>query len=163
MLKLLLAGGMSLSAALSGVFITAPSENKVNTPYLDPVGIVTACYGHTGPDVKNKSHYTDEECLDLLMKDLGKAEEDVEKVIHVPLNTYQKAALIDFDYNVGVTNFRKSTMAKLFNQGNYTEGCKQLVSWVYAGKKKLPGLETRRDLELQFCLGKVEILNVIPK
>ena len=160
MLAALLAGGISLSAALSGVFITGPSEGLQHVPYKDPVGIATTCYGHTGSVQMKK--YTYEECLNLLVKDLGESEKDVESVIHVPLNVYQKAALDDFDYNVGITKFRKSHMAELFNQGKYTEGCKQLVNWVYAGKKKLPGLEKRRDLEMKFCLGELEITNVSP-
>jgi len=160
MLAYLLAGGLSLSAAVSGVFLTAPSEGMKTTPYLDPVGIATTCLGHTGPDVKMGKQYTVSECLDLFAEDLGEAEEDVDAVIKVPLNTYQKAALIDFAFNYGRTKFRNSTMADLFNQGRYTEGCRQLVNWVYAGKKKLPGLEIRRDKELQFCLGTLEIENV---
>jgi len=160
MLAYLLAGGMSLSAAISGVFLTAPSEGLKTTAYLDPVGIATTCYGHTGPEVKVGKVYTHTECLNLFAEDLGKAEEDVDAVIHVPLNPYQKAGLIDFAFNIGRTKFSTSQMAKLFNQGKYIEGCRQLVNWVYAGKKKLPGLEVRRQGELGFCLGTTEIEDV---
>jgi len=155
MLAALLAGGVSLSAALSGVFITGPSEGLQHVPYKDVTGVVTTCYGHTG-SVQNKK-YSYDDCLDLMVKDLGKADKDVSSVIHVPLNTYQRAALIDFDYNEGVGNLRKSTMAKLFNQGKYTEGCAQLMSWVYANGHKYKGLENRRNLELQWCLGEVNV------
>jgi len=157
MLTTLLAGGVSLSAALSGVFITGPSEGLRHAPYKDPVGISTTCYGHTGKIVKGT--YTKQECLDLMIKDLTQADKDVSAVIKKPLNVYQRAALIDFDYNVGITNFRHSTMVKLFNEGKYTDGCNQLVRWVYANDKKLAGLEKRRSLELQWCLGNVEISN----
>lgn len=160
MLAALLAGGLSLSAALSGVFLTAPSEGMHNQVYIDPVGIATACLGHTGPEVKVGQKYTDLECLNTFTKDLGEAEEDVDASIHVPLNVYQKAALIDFAFNLGRHKLQTSSMAKLFNQGQYTEGCKQLVAWVYAGKKKLPGLEIRRQKELGFCLGTTEIEDV---
>lgn len=160
MLAGLLAGGLSLSAALSGVFLTAPSEGEKTNAYLDPVDIATACFGHTGPDVKLGNTYSHLECLNLFQKDLGEAEEDVDASIHVPLNVYQKAALIDFAFNLGRHKLQTSSMAKLFNQGQYTEGCKQLVAWVYAGKKKLPGLEIRRQKELGFCLGTTEIEDV---
>lgn len=157
MLALLLAGGLSLSAAVSGVFLTAPSEGKVNHSYADPVGILTACYGHTGKDVKPNTTYSDAECLAWLISDLSKEEKDVEEIIHVPLNLYQKAALDDFVHNLGRTNLATSKMARMFNARDYKGGCEQLVRWVYAGSKKLPGLETRRRLEMQWCLGEVEI------
>lgn len=157
MLAALLAGGISLSAAISGVFLTAPSEGLHNETYLDPVGIATTCLGHTGPDVKMGQVRTHAECLNLFAKDLDQAEEDVDATIHVPLNTYQKAALIDFAFNMGRPKLQSSTMAKLFNSGKYTEGCRQLIAWVYAGKKKLPGLEIRRQKDMDFCLGTVEV------
>lgn len=157
MLKLLLAGGLSLSAALSGVFLTGPSESKVNKSYNDPVGILTACYGHTGVDVKPNTIYTDAQCLEWLISDLTKEEQDVDDAIHVPLNLYQRAALDDFDHNVGKTKFTNSTLVKYFNEGNTQAGCEQLVRWVYAGGKKLPGLEARRRLEMSWCLGEVEV------
>lgn len=163
MLGLLLAGGLSLSAALSGVFLTGPHEGKVNTSYNDPVGILTACYGHTGSDVKPNTTYTDLECMEWLISDLRKEEKDVEETIHVPLNLYQKAALDDFVHNIGPTKFKSSTMVKMFNAGDYKGGCEQLVRWVYAGNKKLPGLEKRRNLEMQWCLGNVEVEGVFTK
>jgi len=158
MLGALLAGGLSIAAALSGVFITGPSEGLRTTPYKDVRGVATTCFGHTG-SVENRK-YTYDECLDLMIKDLSQADKDVSSVIRVPLNIYQRAALIDFDYNLGVNKLRQSTIAKLFNEGRYTEGCNKLVDWVYAGKQKLAGLEKRRNLELQWCLGQVEIRGV---
>lgn len=159
MLTTLLAGGVSLAAAVSGVFITGPSEGLKHVPYKDVTGVATTCFGHTG-SIENKK-YTYDECLDLMVKDLSKADKDVSSVIHVPLNVYQRASLIDFDYNVGYTNFSKSTMVKMFNEGKYVEGCNQLMRWVYADGHKYKGLEKRRNLELQWCLGKVEIDNGI--
>lgn len=159
MIGLLLAGGLSLSAALSGVFLTIPSEGKVNTSYHDPVGILTACYGHTGKDVRPDTTYDDAQCLYWLISDLSYEKKDVDSVIKVPLNLYQEAALIDFTHTVGVTKLRTSTMAKKFNNGDYIGGCKELVRWVYAGggKVKLKGLEVRRDKEMQWCLGNITV------
>ncbi len=160
MLALLLAGGLSLSASLSGVFLTGPSESKQNTSYVDPVGITTACYGHTGSDVELGKTYSDTQCLVWLISDLAEEEQTVNEFVKVPLNLYQRAALDDFVHNVGRTKFAKSTMVKLFNKGDYKGGCEQLTRWVYAGGKKLPGLEVRRQKELQWCLSGVEVEGV---
>jgi lysozyme len=61
---------------------------------------------------------------------------------------------------VGEGNLTSSTVAKDFNQKQYDAGCDQLLSWVYAKKKKLKGLEERRKLERQMCLGQTELSNV---
>lgn len=154
MLGILLAGGMSLASALGGAYLVAPSEGNVGGAYVDPVGIVSSCYGHTGTDIKKGSTYTEHECIVQLMGDLGEADDAVDMVIKVPLTYYQKAALISFTYNVGVGNLRKSTLAKKFNAGDYVGGCNAMTKWVYADGKKLNGLVARREKEKDFCLGK---------
>lgn len=154
-----LAAGLSLSAAFSAAFLTAPSEGLSNTVYVDPAGPPTVCYGHTGPDVKiGDRYYTNAECVALLLKDLGDAEIQVKKYVTVPLNLYQTTALDDFVYNEGAARLKKSTMRKKFNAGDYKGGCQELTRWVLANGKKLKGLERRRDKELAFCLGQIEVV-----
>jgi lysozyme len=152
--------GVSAAAIISGVFLVAPSEGYHTTTYLDPVAIITSCYGHTGNDLEKGQVFTDEECLDQFAKDLQEADEAVDDTIHVPLTLWQRAALISFTYNAGETNLKTSTMAKEFNQQEYDKGCDQLLSWVYAKKKRLKGLEERRKLERSMCLGQMELPNV---
>lgn len=156
-----MSGGLGLSAAISAAFLIAPSEGYHNNTYLDPVGIITSCFGHTGPELRLNQRFTEEKCLDQFAEDLSEADRSVSKVIKVPLNTWQKAALISFTYNVGEDNLRTSTLTKLFNQKEYDKGCDQLLSWVYAKKKKLKGLENRRKLERSMCLGQMELSDVL--
>lgn len=153
--------GLSLAAAVSGAFLVIPSEGYHPNTYLDPVGIVTSCFGHTGNELKLGQKFTVYECLDQFADDLSDSEKSVDEVIHVPLNTWQKAALISFTYNAGEGNLKRSTLAKKFNQEDYDAGCDELLSWVYAHKKKLPGLEVRRKLERSMCLGQMELSDVI--
>lgn len=160
MLSWLAGAGLSIAAVVSGTFLVAPREGKVNGTYVDPVGIVTACYGHTGPELKLGQKFNDIECLNMLAKDLGKEEQYVDKYIKVPLNIYQKAALISWTHNFGPTKLRDSTMAKDFNKGDYIGGCNELTKWVYAGKKKMRGLVTSREKELAFCTGQLEVEGV---
>lgn len=154
-IALLAAFGLSVGAIFGGSLIVTPNEGLVTKGYLDPIGVVTSCYGHTGPDVVVGQQYTNEQCVEQLANDVQEADRAVLSSIHVPLTWYQEAALISFTYNVGASNLRKSTLVKLFNQGKYTEGCKQMLRWVYAGGKELPGLLKRRQQETEVCLGNV--------
>lgn len=158
----LLTAGLSAGAAMGGAYLIAPNEGLVKSTYLDPVNILTACYGHTGPELKKGQNFTDEQCLDLLAKDVSKANKQVKSLVKVPLNAYQEAALTSFTYNAGYGNFASSTMLKKFNSKDYVGGCQELTKWVYAtqpdGKKvKLNGLVNRRDAELDMCLGKTKV------
>ncbi len=160
MLSLLMAAGVGAGAALGGSYLTVPSEGWRNKPYVDPVGILTVCAGHTGKDINKNKTYTDEECLGLLAKDLWSADQYVHKVIHVPLTINQEAALVSFTYNVGQTNLARSTLAKDFNAGHPELGCAQILRWVYAGKHKSPGLVVRRRAEYNMCMGNDGVTNV---
>ncbi len=56
---------LGLSGVLAAVGVTVANfEGEELTGYLDPVGIETACYGHTKTAVAGKE-YTEEECLNL--------------------------------------------------------------------------------------------------
>src|SRR3546814_18063448 len=90
MVAYLVSAGIGLAAAVSGAFLVAPSEGYNNNTYLDPVDIITSCYGHTGNDLKQGQTFTDEQCLDQLSKDLGEANDAVNNVIHVPLTLWQR-------------------------------------------------------------------------
>ena len=65
----LIALGFSGILAAAGVTV-ATFEGQELTSYVDPVGIETACYGHTETAVIDKE-YTEEECLNLLANDLA--------------------------------------------------------------------------------------------
>jgi lysozyme len=160
MITYLVSGGLGLAAAVSGALLVAPSEGYNPNTYLDPVGIITSCYGHTSSDLKEGQKFTDEQCLDQFASDLSEADQGVTHVIHVPLTLWQRAALISFTYNVGEGNLASSTIAKEFNQKEYDAGCDHLLDWVYAKKKKLKGLEERRKLERSMCLGQMELPDV---
>ena len=159
--KKLLAYGFTAAVALSGGYLIAPNEGKVNATYIDPVGIATSCYGHTGPEVKLGQKFTDEQCLDQLAKDLSAHDKQMMNLVRVPLTDYQHAAFLSFTYNVGVGNFKSSTMLRKLNSKDYEGACEELSKWVYAKKQKLNGLVTRRQQEKAVCMGEVEI-EIVP-
>ena len=65
-------------------------------------------------------------------------------------------AIVSFAYNVGIGNFKRSTMAKkiLANPANPTI-YHEFGRWVKAGNKKLPGLVRRRAWEAARWAGAV--------
>ena len=157
--KRLAAYGLSGALVLAGAGTVSYYEGKSNTAYLDPVGIYTICYGET-KGVKKGDYKTDDECLQSLAADLVEHDKGMMKAISVPLTDYQHAAFLSFCYNVGVKACTTSTAFKLLNQKKYTEACNQLLRWVYADGKVLPGLVKRREDERKMCLGEIKIENL---
>ena len=125
-------------------------EGKVNRTYVDPVGVLTSCYGHTGPELKPGQTFTDEQCLAQLEADLTKHAIALD-CVRVPLTDGQKAAFLSFAFNVGNGAFCSSTLVRKANVGDMPGACAELSKWVYAGGKQLPGLVKRRAAERAMC------------
>ncbi|CAB3729341.1 lysozyme [Achromobacter piechaudii] len=117
-------------------------------PYIDPVGVLTVCNGHTGPDIDPKRIYTDAERDAWRDADLAIAVRVVRLLITVQLNDWQRAALIDFTYKLGASNLIEFTMWRKFNIGDQAGCCAALDRWVKGWKGDvlvaLPGLATCR-------------------
>ena len=120
--------------------------------YLDPVGIPTTCFGHTGPGVKLGQWRSIEECEGLLVDDLLIAYEAVKRCIRAPIGPNERIAYTSFVYNVGGGAFCNSTLVKLRNSGNKQAACDQLPRWKYSKGIEWPGLVKRRAIERDICL-----------
>ena len=125
-------------------------EGTVHSTYKDPIGIVTVCTGHTGPELRMGQRYTKEQCETMLYDDLLK-HADALSCIKTPLADNQKAAFLSFAFNVGNGAFCKSTLARKANAGDLMGACAELSRWVMAGGRELPGLVKRRAAERQLC------------
>ncbi|ELJ8444305.1 glycoside hydrolase family protein, partial [Vibrio cholerae] len=67
--------------------------------------------------------------------------------------------LVSFVFNLGEGSFRRSTMLKLFNQGDWQNACREFSRWVYVNGKncrdpdsECSGIVTRREVEQNACL-----------
>lgn len=122
------------------------------TVYKDVAGVGTIGYGHTGRDVLPGMTITKGQAEELLIQDINRAGEAVDDNITVPLNPYQWAALVSFVFNVGAGAFASSTLLRAVNAGDEKAVSVQWMRWVYAGKRRIQGLENRRkdELELYF-------------
>ena len=115
--------------------------------YICPAGVFTIGYGHTGADVIGGLKITQEEAERLLKEDLKVFEIGIKRIIKVTLNQNQFDSLVSFTFNIGLDSFRKSTLAKLINKGQFKEAANQFNRWVYANGIKLNGLIRRRKAE----------------
>lgn len=118
--------------------------------YKCPAGVWTIGYGHT-KGVKEGDVITEQEAEDMLKKDVVGFEINVRGAVIPNLNDHQYDALTSFAYNVGLGNFRKSTLLRLINSGITAREdiTNQFMRWVYAGGKKLTGLVRRRTAEAE--------------
>ena len=118
--------------------------------YLDPVKIPTIGYGTIvidGKPVRLGTTITQAQAEAYLYADIQKFEDHVNQLLNVPVSQEQFDALVSFVYNLGPTNFRKSTLLRLLNQGRYEEAQPQFLRWNRAGGHVLRGLTRRRLAE----------------
>jgi len=141
-------GVLALAAGLISYY-----EGYVPRGYADPVGIPTACYGHTGPEVRLGQLYTKAQCDALLTQDIRIAQSQVKRCIRVPLKPHEEAALVSFAFNVGGQALCGSTLAKRINAGQLPSACAEMSKWIYSRGLKLPGLVKRRASERAMCEG----------
>lgn len=149
--KKLAALGLS-TALVTGGTLVATHEGKENQVYLDPVGILTSCYGHTGPELKPGQTFTDEQCLEQLAVDLVKHDKQLRSVVKVPMSEGEHAAYLSAVYNYGIGNFRTSTALKLLNEGKRKDACVEAIRFVFSAKMFFKGLLNRRIDEAKVCL-----------
>ena len=138
-------GALALAAPLVAYY-----EGTILRTYRDPIGILTSCTGHTGPELRMGQTFTKEQCEDMLYGDLLKHAQALDCIKH-PLTDGQKAAFLSFAFNVGNKAFCDSTLARMANAGDMPGACAELSRWTRAGGRELPGLVKRRAAERELC------------
>ena len=115
--------------------------------YRDAAGVLTIGYGHTGKDVREGDRISPFWAKEMLEKDVAEAEKAV-KELHVARTEGQLDALTSFAFNLGIGRLKGSTLLKVIrNGGTRNQIKKEFRRWVYAGSKRLRGLELRREWE----------------
>lgn len=122
--------------------------------YRCSAGVATVGYGHTGPDVRMGMTITPGEADRLLDKDLARFETGVEAMLcGCPTTEDEFSAMVSLAFNIGLGAFATSTLLKRHKAGNKIGAANSFLSWVYAAKKKLPGLMRRREAEKELYEG----------
>jgi len=131
-------------------------EGFVDHWYPDPAlgwKVPTCCYGHTDAAGEPKyaatkaKKFTKKEGQAILASDLKPVMAAVSKAVKVPVTDNQFGALVSFTYNLGGSNFLKSTLLKKVNAEDFAGAAKEFGRWNTAGGKVLAGLTKRRASE----------------
>lgn len=138
--------GKTISSA--GINFIKRWEGFRSNAYICPGNVLTIGYGHTKSVVPGQ-RITEYEGEQLLKQDLQRFERAVNDLVTVPINQKQFDALVSFAFNCGNSALARSTLLRRLNEGRYDLAAKEFYKWVYAGKKRLPGLVTRRREESQ--------------
>ena len=131
-------------------FITK-EEGARNKAYKDSKGLWTIGVGHL---IKADESYllnatlTDEQVNDLLKSDLKWCSEAVESSVPPTLQQHQFDALYSLCFNIGETNFKKSTVVKKINANDMQGAADAILMW-----NKPAVLEGRRKRERALFLG----------
>lgn len=118
--------------------------------YTCPAGYPTIGYGHVvlaHEQDQFASGITQTEATELLRKDVRIAERALLRLISVPLTDGQFDALVSFTFNLGAGALQRSTLRRKVNRGEHESVPAELMKWVWAAGKRLPGLVRRRRAE----------------
>lgn len=123
-------------------------------PYLCSADVPTVGYGSTFYENGNKVSLYDKpisraRAEQLLINTITHFEKQLYPILSgLMLNDNQFSALVSFTFNVGVANFKKSTLLKIIKENpNDKDITEQFLRWNKANKKELPGLTRRRQAE----------------
>lgn len=115
--------------------------------YRDAAGVLTIGYGHTGKDVREGDRISPYWAKELLVKDIETVERAVD-ALGVARTPGQLDALVSLAFNIGIGRLKGSTLLRVIRDGGSKQQIKkEFKRWVYAGGKKLKGLELRREWE----------------
>ena len=128
-------------------------EGYSDRPYLCPAGIPTIGFGNTyypnGSKVKlTDKQITREYANEMLQFVADNFANEVSKSIKSIISQNQLNALTSFAYNLGMTNFRNSTLLKKVNANPNDPTIKEeFLKWNKSNGKILQGLINRRRAE----------------
>lgn len=126
------------------------------TAYRDATGIATIGYGQTG-GVRMGMTITQEQADYMLESFLVQVEEVLNRLLEpVEVTNNQWDALVSFAYNVGIGNFKKSTLLdKVLKDPNDPTIYQEFGRWTKAKGKNLVSLVRRRAWEAARYMGAV--------
>ena len=132
-----------------------PTETELNDIAQRAVNLIPTTqgvlYGHYGSDVHAGDTITEAEATELLERDLKVFESAVKNAVKVDITQSQFDALVSLSYNIGTGAFADSDTVKALNEGKVGYAAVDIPSWRRGmGYQILPGLEKRRQTELEF-------------
>jgi lysozyme len=158
-----IAKALGLHSAIDAIMTTSPKgialikvfEGLELKAYPDPAtggAPWTVGVGHTGPEVKPGMVITEAQADDYLRTDLARFEAGVRNMC--PISTQnQFDAMVSLSFNVGLENFKGSTLRRLHNEGQHGLAADQFKRWNLANGAVMRGLTKRRLAEAELYRG----------
>lgn len=146
-------------ALRSAVALAKPFEGLSLVPYLCPAGVPTQGYGTVYKPDGSKVSLSDPaiseataelwlvQTLEAICISVAKASPSI------VTNQQAWGAITDFVYNLGIGRYRSSTLKRRIDEQDYHAAGDELLRWVRAGGRVLPGLVKRRQAERELMLG----------
>lgn len=103
----------------------------------------TIGYGHTG-GVKQGDVWTQFQADSALKKDVSAIARAIKKMVDGKYTGHQLGAMISLAYNIGLDAFKKSTLLKKHNAGDYTGAAREFAKFRLASGHVMTGLVRRR-------------------
>ena len=161
---------MDITAAINiiksfeGIMDGDPSTVNLD-PYLCPANVWTIGWGHAiynaygeqlkGKELKKEAYslypngITIQEAEILLQDDVREFTTGVLKLLKIPLSNNKVCALISLAFNIGINNFKDSTLLKYINSNQLNLVPDQFKLWRKSNGKVLQGLVNRRSAEVE--------------
>lgn len=140
-----------MKTSQKGIDLIKQSEGYQSRKYMDASGYPTIGYGTKIDTEAEKwlmtASISEEQADELLRNDLIQFEKGLSAMVKVPINQNQFDALIDFVYNLGLGNLKKSTLLAKLNSGDYSGAQAEFIRWNKAKGQVLAGLTRRRQAE----------------
>ena len=131
-----------------GIALIKEFEGLRLKAYKCPGGVWTIGYGHTA-GVKPGMVITETQAEQFLKEDLLVFENAVNNQ-NLSINQNQFDALVSLIYNIGIGNFKKSTLLlKVRIDPRDNSIMDEFLRWVYSKGRVLPGLQRRRLAEVK--------------
>lgn len=114
----------------------------------------TACYGHTGPDVRPGMTFNKAQCQAFLEDDMAEADAIVRRCIPVPMLRQIEASFVSATFNLGpVVVCGSSSVRRNALANDWPAACASLDLYNKAGGRVMRGLVLRRADERAMCQG----------
>ena len=131
--------------------------------YQDGVGVWTIGYGNTfypnGVKVRANESITQNQAELMLPAVVARFEKTVTACLFKAATPQQFDAMVSLCYNIGGANFKRSSLVRLFNEGN-SMASQYFLLYIKAGGKVVRGLENRRRSEKYlFDTGELKYFN----
>ena len=136
-----------MKLGLRGTTLIQSFEQFRSVAYLPtPNDVPTIGWGRT-KGVSMGATCTQEQADAWFLEDVKWAEDCVNRAVTVKIQQNEFDALCSLCFNIGCTNFGKSTLVKLLNQGDSEGAASQFLVWNKQDHKVLNGLTRRREAE----------------